>query len=430
MNGLPAISFPGTQTIGFSLSGALLPNGTSNSSYFFVLNMSANSTFKVFFANGGGGLQTRQFYGNVDNTLAIDRAGTPIISDSTNVANSNIIVSSTLTSLAGGVNGWRNGNPFSTTAGTNLWNVGTTDAFLGTNTTGIFQYVGVISEVIVYNSALTTTQRQAVESYLAYKWNLQGSLPVTHPYYNNAFIPNLPRSVPTTIIPYIYSPRSLSGLALWLDAADAATVLRTGANITAWIDKSGNGYTVTGASPSQPTYTSDTISFNGSQFFTTNYTNFPAAESIFIIVNVSLPSGEGTFLQPNQNGGRQFYLEFSKLQTARSSSAVLLDSTMIYNLRTLVESTNSGTSLNHFINGLNVGSNNSVTPYIGTGSTTTIGARSIGDRGITGSIHEVVIFSSVLTTNQRQQIEGYLAWKWGLQASLPANHPNKLYPPG
>jgi hypothetical protein len=26
-------------------------------------------------------------------------------------------------------------------------------------------------------------------------------------------------------------------------------------------------------------------------------------------------------------------------------------------------------------------------------------------------------------------VEGYLAWKWGLQGNLPPNHPYKLFPP-
>ena len=39
----------------------------------------------------------------------------------------------------------------------------------------------------------------------------------------------------------LFQPNQVAGLALWLDAADSATVLRTGANVTAWNDKSGNG---------------------------------------------------------------------------------------------------------------------------------------------------------------------------------------------
>jgi hypothetical protein len=39
-----------------------------------------------------------------------------------------------------------------------------------------------------------------------------------------------------------------------------------------------------------------------------------------------------------------------------------------------------------------------------------------------GTLSELVVFSNALSSSQRQQIEGYLAWKWGLQGSLPGSH--------
>ena len=33
------------------------------------------------------------------------------------------------------------------------------------------------------------------------------------------------------------------------------------------------------------------------------------------------------------------------------------------------------------------------------------------------------MYSSVLTTTDRQKVEGYLAWKWGFNSSLPPSHP-------
>ena len=38
-------------------------------------------------------------------------------------------------------------------------------------------------------------------------------------------------------------------------------------------------------------------------------------------------------------------------------------------------------------------------------------------------LSEALLYQSALTTAQIQQIEGYLAWKWGLVSSLPSNHP-------
>ena len=41
---------------------------------------------------------------------------------------------------------------------------------------------------------------------------------------------------------------------------------------------------------------------------------------------------------------------------------------------------------------------------------------------------EAILYGTALTTSQRQQVEGYLAQKWGLTTSLPATHPYKKLP--
>lgn len=47
---------------------------------------------------------------------------------------------------------------------------------------GSNSFAGSIGEVLVFSSALTATQRQTVEGYLAIKWGTTGSLPAGHPY--------------------------------------------------------------------------------------------------------------------------------------------------------------------------------------------------------------------------------------------------------
>jgi hypothetical protein len=39
-----------------------------------------------------------------------------------------------------------------------------------------------------------------------------------------------------------------------------------------------------------------------------------------------------------------------------------------------------------------------------------------------GQMAEVLYYNKALTTNARLAVEGYLAWKWGLQSKLPTNH--------
>ena len=45
------------------------------------------------------------------------------------------------------------------------------------------------------------------------------------------------------------------------------------------------------------------------------------------------------------------------------------------------------------------------------------------------NINEYLIYDADITTAQRQKAEGYLAWKWGLQSTLPANHLYKAAAP-
>ncbi len=62
-----------------------------------------------------------------------------------------------------------------------------------------------------------------------------------------------------------------------------------------------------------------------------------------------------------------------------------------------------------------------------------LGARidlAVGNR-LNGSIAEAVVYTTQLNTTDRQEVEGYLAWKWGLQTELPVIHPyyNSAPPP-
>ncbi len=49
---------------------------------------------------------------------------------------------------------------------------------------------------------------------------------------------------------------------------------------------------------------------------------------------------------------------------------------------------------------------------------------------LVGYIAELIICDAILSTEERQKGEGYLAHKYGLEDDLPAGHPYKKYPPG
>jgi hypothetical protein len=56
-----------------------------------------------------------------------------------------------------------------------------------------------------------------------------------------------------------------------------------------------------------------------------------------------------------------------------------------------------------------------------------IGANQSGNYDVGGQyqIYEILLYDTFINTTQRQQVEGYLGWKWGLQGNLPSGHPYK-----
>jgi len=53
----------------------------------------------------------------------------------------------------------------------------------------------------------------------------------------------------------------------------------------------------------------------------------------------------------------------------------------------------------------------------------------ISGGALLGDIGEIIVYPSVLSVADRQRIEGFLAWKWGMQTSLPSSHLYYRYPP-
>jgi hypothetical protein len=57
-----------------------------------------------------------------------------------------------------------------------------------------------------------------------------------------------------------------------------------------------------------------------------------------------------------------------------------------------------------------------------------IGRSDVGEN-CNSFLGEIVYYNRVLTTQERQQLEGYLLWKWGLTTSLPSTHPYAKFRP-
>jgi len=59
----------------------------------------------------------------------------------------------------------------------------------------------------------------------------------------------------------------------------------------------------------------------------------------------------------------------------------------------------------------------------------TLGASNNESNGLNGQAGEFIIVQGGITTDDVRKLEGYTAWKWGLEAKLPGDHPYKTAAP-
>jgi len=300
-------------------------------------------------------------------------------------------------------------------------------------------FPGNIYECLLYTRSVTSAEHNQITGYLAWKWSVQNLLPVGHPNYSVNGFPSPPFplfALPTSAFrastnPALFSPTSIAGCQLWLDAADtsSASMTLSGNNVSVWKDKSGTGNNAVGTVP--PTYDSASkyVLFNGStQYFTLPDGTYPFGNtpySIFIVAytrNAGNPQwvvcggGEST----NQALGLLFYYT-NAVWHSWWINEYRFDNSITNNVPAIVN-ISYATSRSIIVNGGTASVNNAGSRS-STNSPNFIGRRP-GGQFFDGGLAECIVFNSEISVFQRQQVEGYLAWKWGIQGSLPVGHPN------
>lgn len=284
-------------------------------------------------------------------------------------------------------------------------------------------FSGYIAEILIFSNALTTTERQVVEGYLAWKWgvfpNLQG---VTSNYgrLGRALTP-------------VFTPLQVSGMMLWLDAAERSTLTLSGSNVTAWRDKSALNNHATAITA--PVLSNSNIYFNGSASFSLPDGTFPAGNSSYHYFVVFTCMTDFDYFGLLGGGAA----DVNRVTSLRGAPGKTVYCYWYFNdIQSGGSFTNNTPSIAQtwYTSGgtrsitLNFGGSNTDTP--GTRNqapTSNYVGRAFAPDYMTGFIHEVIVYNSALTTTQRQAMEGYLAWKWGMTSSLPSNHPFKRTKP-
>jgi len=227
----------------------------------------------------------------------------------------------------------------------------------------------------------------------------------------------------------VTTPTVVAGLIFWLDGADPAgtgVLPANGASITTWVDKSGNNKNATSTSTAA-TYSLSTKSlvFTGSQYYTTPFTTVPTTISVFLVINI----GGGGYMDMMAGVLQVISNGYNQLVTIPGGSHVLDGATMASGTTLLYNFTfDSSASAAIYYNGALTGTRNGSTSYSGNGSIV-IGSSDGVHETYTGTISEILIYNSVLSTANRQKIEGYLAWKWGFANNLSPSNPYKYDSP-
>jgi len=252
----------------------------------------------------------------------------------------------------------------------------------------------------------------------------------------------------------VWNPSMLS-TALWLDAADASTITESGGAVSQWDDKSGNGRNaVQASSGSRPAYTANALNnknvltLDGTDDFMTvaHAASLNAQISPSTVAIVYKKSAGFRLLQKKDGfGGAEtdsWFFDDSAILSVGGAYTTLYSSNQdtwqidvgVWNGSTIkhwrngskLEATDvfNGTLVNGEVDPTTTPASNSDDLYIGKRLNPS------GTSGIMlGQIAGILICNSVLSTLDRQKLEGYYAHQFGLTANLPSDHPYKLVGP-
>ena len=241
-----------------------------------------------------------------------------------------------------------------------------------------------------------------------------------------------------------FNPTNVTGLLLWLDASDPngnGTVPTNGTTFTTWTDKSGKGSNAT--ANSAVTYSSTgfnskpSFTFDNTKWFTGNITDTNSTISVFALCSMSSSSTASARVIGFSNGaGVNDYNNSSFFGFLRQSNTGLgpyrggtyqSNNPAAYSTPLLWECWFDGTNMYSTVQ------NGASTVLNTTANSGAFGISfyNVGNNPNTadtngpfyGYISEIVVYSTSLTQLDRQKVEGYLSWKWGLQANLPSSHP-------
>lgn len=179
LNSKPSVTFT---NLGSGLASLMSPGTTNNAITMFVVYIrSGTSTFTTLIDRGFSNFprpfdlySTTRVTGGITGTTASFGTSTSSFDLNTNSTTNVYIASTQQQSWSEWVNGTQ--QTVTNTSSLTLFNdIGATGLFVGTRSDRVTSFAGNMSEILLYNNYLSTSNRQTVENYLKTKWGFSYS---------------------------------------------------------------------------------------------------------------------------------------------------------------------------------------------------------------------------------------------------------------
>jgi hypothetical protein len=227
--------------------------------------------------------------------------------------------------------------------------------------------------------------------------------------------------------PSLWTPSSLTGVQCWLKADTGVTL--NGSNVSQWNDQSGNNnHAVQATAGKQPAYYATDSRVGGRQaigwntWFADRGLDLPSFNAKEIYCVMAYSDGIDTTFDFFD---AMFFGATKGMIGNSGTASIFSDSTNYANSSNVWENasaTPSFTVLPMPASLLRFAGNTTQTWNIGYIST-------VANRTWNGIYCEWIFVDTALGTTDREKTEGYLAHRWGIQASLPSGHPYLSAPP-
>jgi hypothetical protein len=218
-----------------------------------------------------------------------------------------------------------------------------------------------------------------------------------------------------------------------MDPNGDGSVATNAAPVQKWVNKTGNSqYDARAFTPATYSASYKALNFSGASLYETKYPANPTSETLFTVFNNPNPNVYTCTLIGGNPGGRGIGHGWNGYRTGsngmikmqhRWQSTTPSNSYRTGTTAIMTSQIKGGTSYISADGGPFGSDDGTYEPNTWTWLGSELSPPNTYNYN--GYAMEILIFNTALSTSQIQQIEGYLAWKWGTAKQLPDNHPYK-----